>query len=526
MADTLLQDISQATTQSNTENFKQSEQRLLKFIDELNQKGEEIRIWIPDTSNFGHQSTSVHIMYRLATMGVQKIRIIYVVGEHDENWEKLYILILGLPPTPINKYLLNDKTTLYFSKFESENEFNKVMPLGITGGWDDNRPEGPGYFRVKDFCCLQPFLWEGVPQYKISATNVIYTAPNQPKKNPKEWIYETEEFPETYHMVQRGYYFSQPTLTEGDLEEFIRREGKSHKVGLIINIKAWVESGRALLVPVYFSPERAVAEFHDLFFNLFLGINYFQKKQPSPLPVIVLVMSEPQLRGYEALEATFNGSEVYNLSIPKETRINADLKKDSQRYQYLKNMGYLDFLQNKVKLFKDEEVSAAELRDAVAKYSLVQVSAIGLPKVVFDYMYGLSNLTMIFEGAGTGNLVMNLGKPFIRIRGADDENTQTYLNMYRTDLAPTVNTPFGRYGERLAITMETDAYKWETLMNSSPEKLPDEFIGNFLINGNRPNTDLHHAFLQQQQFYHSIYEDKLLVALHYWLSIRSQEEEQ
>ena len=525
MADRLI-DINQTTNQSNVLGFAQSEQQLQKFIAELNQKGGEIRIYIPNASNFGHQSTSVHIMYRLAAMGVKKIRIVYDPG--NDNWDKLYILILGLPYEEVDEYPLNAQTTLYFSTEGSP--LSETMPLGITGGWDGNEQMFKKLgLQVDDFCRLQPFLWGTVGGDVVSPQELFVG-----KVAQGTWEGYTVSFPETYRMLQRGYYFDQPTLTKSDWVKFAEQAKEMEReslVELVAEIERLVLTHQALLVPVYFSPGRAVATFHDLFFNLFLGIRNSQK-QVKDRPVIVLILSEPQLKGYEALEATFDGSEVYNLSTPKKTRINADLKKESQRYKYLDQMGYLDFLQQDVKLFKDEEdVSGIRLSEAVKTHSLVQVSALLLPRVVFDYMYGLSNLTMIFEGAGTGNLVMNLGKPFIRIRGADDKGKHIegkhtedkYTNMYRTNLNPTTNTPFAKYGERLAVTMETNADKWEDLMNSFSEKLPDEFIGDFLIDANRPYPSLYYAFRQQREFYHSIYEDKLLVALHYWLSIRPQE---
>lgn len=525
MADTTLwQQINAGTTEVNQANFAANQQRLQDGIRALNVAGQEIRIWIPNSSNFGHQSTSVHIMYRLAAMGVQRIRIVYEGGE--DAWEKLYILILGLEDEPADEYKLNDETTLYFTQSEYQVKPLEVMPLGITGGWDNNKALEARRFRVKNFCCLQPFLWKGAQQPDksfVPATNVIYTAQNPHEKKPEEWVYKTIPFPLTYRMLQRGYYFDQPALTPKDWKEFEEREQESAE--LIATIEDLVLKNEALLVPVYFSPGRVVARFHDLFFNLFLGIRSFQERVKAG-PVIVLVMSEPQLHGYEALEATFNGSEIYNLSTLDKKRILINLRENSQRYQYLQSMGYLDFLQKDVRLFKDEEITGDKLSEAIETHSLVQVSTLGLPRVVFDYMYGLSNLTMIFEGAGTGNLVMNLGKPFIRVRGADDANTHTYLNMYRTNLAPTTNTPFAKYGEKLAVTMETNADQWNALLDSSSEKLPDEFIGDFLIDANRPYPWLYDAFREQRHFYHSIYEDKLSLALHYWLNLPQPEEEQ
>ncbi|HAS39090.1 MAG TPA: hypothetical protein DCS93_01360 [Microscillaceae bacterium] len=519
MADRLI-DINQATNQSNVLGFAQSEQRLKEFIAELNQKGGEIRIYIPNASNFGHQSTSVHIMYRLAAMGVKKIRIVYDPG--DDNWDKLYILILGLPYEEVDEYPLNAQTTLYFSTEGSP--LSETMPLGITGGWDGNEQMFKKLgLQVDDFCRLQPFLWGTVGGDVVSPQELFLG-----KVAQGTWEGYTVSFPKTYRMLQRGYYFDQPTLTAKDREEFTERNPTQAE--LITTIETLVLTHQALLVPVYFSPGRAVATFHDLFFNLFLGIRSFQERVKAG-PVIVLVMSEPQPRGYEALEATRSGAAVYNPSREEKGKL-LIFERNDQRYQYLESRGYLNFLQQDVKLFKDkEDVSGIQLSEAVKTHSLVQVSALLLPRVVFDYMYGLSNLTMIFEGAGTGNLVMNLGKPFIRIRGADDKGKHIegkhtedkYTNMYRTNLNPTTNTPFAKYGERLAVTMETNADKWEDLMNSFSEKLPDEFIGDFLIDANRPYPSLYYAFRQQREFYHSIYEDKLSQALHYWLSIRPQE---
>ncbi|HAS39091.1 MAG TPA: hypothetical protein DCS93_01365 [Microscillaceae bacterium] len=514
MADTsLLERINTATNGVNQDNFAAKQAELMTFIAQLNSEDEEIRIWIPNASNFGHQSTSVHIMYRLAAMGAKKIRIIYAPGEENENWKKLYILILGLPAKPVDQYELDKQTTLYFSE-GSVSEPLSLSPFGITGGWDGNSEDAIIRFLVGNFCCLQPFLWTGAHQGEnpfIAATNKMYILEDEEEEDVV-----TIPFPPEYRMVQRGYYFEQPTLTKKDWEEFTRRNSKQAE--LIKTIEELVLTHQALLVPVYFSPGRAIAEFHDLFFNLFLGIRSFQERVKAG-PVIVLVMSRPQLKGYEALEATFNGDAVYN---PFRSGNIVTRKRDDQSYQYLESMGYINFLQNDVRLFKDQEITGAQLDHAIKSHSLVQVSALELPRVVFDYMYGLSNLTMVFEGAGTGNLVINLGKPFIRIRGADDENTKTYTNMYRTNLNPTTNTPFAKYGERLAVTMETNADKWEDLMNSFSEKLPDEFIGDFLIDANRPYPSLYYAFRQQREFYHSIYEDKLLVALHYWLSITPQ----
>ncbi|HAS39088.1 MAG TPA: hypothetical protein DCS93_01350 [Microscillaceae bacterium] len=524
MADTLLQEISQATIQSNTESFKQSEQRLLKFIAETNKQNKEIRIWLPASSNFGNQSSSVNIMYRLASKGVQAIRLVYFNGDEQvgSNWEKLRILILGLPEKPpaAGYPLPGTNTTLFFSDVTNDLDSGNwnmpyTTPLGITGGWDNEIIQILDAMDIIDFCCLQPFLWRAHQEN----SNLLYiTCIDESTEQDQETYF----FPKEYRIPNRAYYIPNPTLTPYDRQTF--EKVNPRKFGAVTTIEALVDEGKTRLVTVYVS-EKRVGDLYEILFNLILGIIYYQKKHVQK--VLIALPMNPLPGTMDALQYLLNGFVVTKRKIEGKNYQIVTREKDAfkNRYNYLQSKGYYEIFQ-RVTILKEEDTTGENITKAINNpaYQIVLANIGNVPKVVFDYLFSLNNLTSVFEGMGTATLAVNLGKPFIRVLGGND-----LTNLYRQDLDDPSNTEFGKDGAHIAEITSQKQILWnQALGSSNPPNTsnPDEVIGDFLLNANNPDDgkkegdNWYKFFKNQRKFFHDEENDKLMQALNYWASTR------
>ncbi|NQY05644.1 MAG: hypothetical protein HRT68_05405, partial [Flavobacteriaceae bacterium] len=469
---------------------------------------------IPASSNFGAQSSSVSIMYQLVSLGATSIRIVYVESDLvGSTWGKLKVLILGLPDEPVATYPLSDTVTLNFTQVQvgGDPNFETTMPFGITGGWDGNQSAILDFLNVESFCCLQTYLWEG--QDYQPRTNVIY--------QKEEGGTKTYEFPEALNMRFRAYYTEDPQLTQSEFQTL--QEQDARKAGCLKALDSLVKDDKILMIPVYFSPNRIKGKFQDVFFNLFLGILDYIKFTKDTRPVVLAVMSSPPTGYYDAVKTMLDGTAVSDIS---DTGVLTTIPKESYPSRYLnyQQKGYFPLLEKVAFLTTPETCTEENINNTVNgnENNIIVAGIEGLPKVAFDYIFGIGNSIRIFEGMATASSELNLGKLFIRIL-ADDTGEDG--NVYRLPpLGEDPNTTsFGKYMMRLSSIIDLNAAEWNYLINRSiSEKLlPDYLLGSFMISSVTPDSDLFNDFNQLREFYHNSIEDKLRNGLFYWQTLNS-----
>ncbi len=491
-----LETLSTGSTTASTENFNTSLIRLGNFFYKLNTAQEEIRIWVPATSNFGNQTSSIMIMYRLIKLGVANLRIIWVDRDPDgpgRAWKKLQILILGLPDTPPTGAFPIGNASVYFSEAQSYKPATDVK-LGITGGWDGNSINICQMLRTANFCCLQPYQWAGAQA--AQGTNMMYI--NWPD-DPIEL-----EFPNAADIDRKAYYVIPPALTTNDWLLF--KQLYPRQEGCIRAIDDLLDRGIAEMMPVYFSPGRPLARFPDIFFNLICGIIFRNKALGLTKPTIIPMLAGTDPGDYNRLRMLLQGS-LFN---PSGTRL--DGKTLPRRYTYLQQYGYLDAFKRVILLDDDYTCIGRNITlfATNGSYDVIVAAIRQEPKVVFDYVFSRATLLNTLEGMSTASLVLNLGTPFFHLQSNQP------VNIYRLPPLLQDNTPFSNFCNNHSDVLGFTARMWEAILNDpqlGPDFLPSGVLGRFINTAITPGSFTSTGFQSMKTFYSNQQNDKLLTGL-------------
>ncbi|RPE05735.1 hypothetical protein EGT74_25565 [Chitinophaga lutea] len=490
-----LETLSQGSASASTVNFDASMLRLNTFLQKLNTANEEIRIWVPATSNFGNQTSTIMIMYRLISMGALNLRIIWVDQDPDGPgvaWRKLQILILGLPDTPPTVFQIGN-ANVYFSEQAGFNP-TTVVRLGITGGWDGNSAAICTKLQTSNFCCLQPYLWSGAQL--AQGTNVMYVGgPDMPV---------TLNFPNGVDITRKAYYVPPPALTTNDWLLF--KQLYPRQEGCIRAIDDLLDRGIAEMMPIYFSPGRPLARFPDIFFNVICGIIFRNKALGLTKPTIIPMLAGTDPGDYNRLRLLLQGS-LFN---PSGTRL--DGRTLPKRYEYLSTNGYLTAFKRVLLLDTDDNCIGRNITlfATSGSYDVIVAAIRREPKVVFDYVFSRTTLLNVLEGMSTASLVLNLGTPFFHL-----QSNQT-VNIYRLPPPQQNVTPFSNFCNNHSDVLGYTQRMWEGILNDpqlGPDFLPSGVLGRFINTAVTPFTFTSFNFLLMKSFFSNQQNDKLLAGL-------------
>lgn len=172
----------------------------------LTAAGEEIRLFVAGSINYGHQSTSIVIMNRLIDLGVRRIRIVYQKSTNtnpnftdEETTVKLTKLIANLTLADIasGAAFVYRGAEIFFSDIEAVGGAVAFVNFGVSGGFDTTANICQS-MRVRCLLVLQPFRYT-----KARARNMLYFLPAQsPMRN-------AIELPSKL-FAERGFYIEDP----------------------------------------------------------------------------------------------------------------------------------------------------------------------------------------------------------------------------------------------------------------------------------------------------------------------------
>jgi hypothetical protein len=490
-----LETLSKGSESASSKNFKASTVKLNTFWGKLNSRSEEVRIWVPATSNFGNQTSTIMIMYRLIQMGVINLRIIWVDKDPDGPglaWKKLQILILGLPDTPPTVFKIGN-TNVYFSEVDTFKPSTAVT-LGITGGWDGNSPAICTLLQTNSFCCLQPYQWTGGKASK--GTNTMYIGGAD---DPTEI-----EFPKEADIPKKAYYTIPPALSDNDWLLF--KQLYPRQEGCIRAIDVFLDRGVVEMLPVYFSPGRPLDKFYDIFFNLISGIIFRNKVLGLTKPTIIPMLAGTDPGDYQKLRLLLDGF-LFNSSGTK-----IDGKALPRRYQYLQTQGYLTAFKRVILLDTESRCTGQNITICVnsGNYDVIVCAIAREPKVVFDYVYSRTTLLTVLEGMSTASLVLNLGTPFFHLQSNQP------ANLYRLPPLLSDETPFSKFCNANCTMLGSTQQEWESIINNTElgtEALPPTVLGRFINTVITPSSPTYIDFSTMKAFYSDPQNDKLLAGL-------------
>jgi hypothetical protein len=449
-------------------------------------------------------------MYRLIEMGARQIRIIYADGSEEaaslpdgeesletviEVWPKLQLLISELPDEPVTEFAIG-QTKVYLNSAEEwmsaqAGEVNIV----VTGGWDIEEEEKQVAlgawkdFKARNFLILQPLKW-------WSAPNLVGLAGQEALID----LAAAEELGTDYW--DSVYYVSRLQPTPAEEEWFRTRDPQRYSCVKAMLTRCTAPTPSIQMCPIYFSPGWTRAAGYDILLNLIASIIQRNKslapQQKTPTVIAVMAPLTAKVDYWQSLELLLNWqNERYPL-----------------RYKYLRQEGLFDAFQ-KVRLLKpsefNEETSAQVLAE-VGQDGVIMVALERVPNIIYNWLYASANLPGIFEGHGTASMILNLGKPYFRLRSAYEIDPDLYPLPAPEGIDGLTPQEFSAYCNQCSNLLEANVEEWEQRLQNG-EEAPAQALATFISRTADQNDPLSKAFRLQKEAYHSPLNDKLVQAL-------------
>jgi hypothetical protein len=488
-----------------------NEQDLLALQKFLSQE-EEVRIFVPDVCNFGHQGTTISIMYRLIELGARQVRVIYANGgdtslpDEEENletvvevWPKLQLLISELPDEPVTEFAIG-KTKVYLNSAEEwMNGGAGEVNIVVTGGWDiaeeERRVALSAWkdFKARNFLILQPFKW-------WSAPNLVGLA----GKNALVDLADPEELGADYW--DSVYYVSRLHPTPAEEDWFRARDEQRYSCVKTILTMCTAPTPSIQMCPIYFSPGWTRAAGYDILLNLIAGIVQRNKsvapQKKTPTVIVTMAPITSKVDYWESLRLLLNWRDERSKTLYPH------------RHKYMEQEGLFDAFQ-KVRLLKPEEFTAetsAQVLEEVGPDGVVVVALERVPNIIYNWLYASANFPGIFEGHGTASMILNLGKPYFRLRSAYEMDPDLYPLPASEGIQGLMPEGFSAYCNRCSNLLEANVDEWEQRLQKG-EEAPSQALATFISRTSDRDDSLSKAFCWQKEVYHSPLRDKLVQAL-------------
>jgi hypothetical protein len=377
-------------TQINFFNAGSMKQFVSPFL--ANLPSNQIRVYIPDSPNTGHQTTTCNVIRRIIQLGFTgTMEIVYIVGvkPNDSNGRNSEEIKQQLPELNITVNAttgiitcgspngLNHQVTVQFFVFDTT---NKSMPtpqweFGISGGVDiASQNVAQEVCNVKYFLTLQPFQWP--------AANLLWMGAQSINLGKQALLGEIQ------YLLTACFYRDISMFTwqyAGAYINQIPNDGRRAAIS-IINTQCLQAQSRVKFMPVY-GLGRGVKP---------VELEYWELEQTQALANIILGVFNAQLE-----------SPVFIMTIdPYNTTTDP-------WYQSVQNKLPAKYLLRlKTCNWNQLETTLTGLQDGEI---LVLNMGKVLPMPIFNYFYLEETLLPVFEGKGTSFLMVNSQKPFLQL---------------------------------------------------------------------------------------------------------------
>jgi hypothetical protein len=474
--------VDQPATPSTTADFASALQQTQAYVRTL----KTIKLFLPDCRNFGHQSSSINILLSLVRLGFSGHCI--VVGENQGALEKLRPL-LPIDPSKVPPWLDltvdGRQATLSFTTLRAPSQ--QPAELCLTGGYDWPS-ELLRQLDCPNIVALQHYQWT---KY-LSEHSVIIGA-----KKYDLTVSLGKDFPLLAFYRQVGH------LDYSLLQRFLELPAWQAIIPLMTSLLDLYHAEQFYLCPVYgintgrISPQRCL-------FNLLSGIADLQGRTACAKKAVVLIFSPQAAPGSIAID--FNKLATF-LQTSTWPGISSARYVPSQACMHWLTRSALD---KRVKYFSvPHETNVTQAIRALHQQDILLVQVGPVPAVLFDYIYSIANLPVVFEGQHTAALALNVGKPYVHL-------TEPGVNTHVYPLWSGYEAVALR-AQQVARALHCYPSAWET---PDQEAHPNRSIGQFLWEsvGNVDDSQLVAYFRTLGDFYHNPQHDKLWLALNFLVS--------
>jgi hypothetical protein len=476
-------------------------------IDSYLQSVGEIRIFIRNSQQFGHQSSSVNILRNLIRMGATGPFSIALLNSTEFDYPELEEKIRLLIP----QYTVTDQAFTIGKVSVTVTRLNKKLPpakFAITGGCDLTedllRREVLPLLNVPAYVQLQPYGWT-----KGKNLFIIYPP------NADSFTIDLEVDYPASQIVNRGFYLADPEVTPSDRIAINNNPKFAQQGAVAAKVIEAVEKEKFGLCPVYGISTKDRGDPLTSLLNTLAGVVSAQETYDSAKQhAIVIVMARLNDRsilkhinllginlGFED-PIGFNASSDFKKWWSDESHGGSDNSR-AFRIKVVGSNGAPATLQDVTKAIEDAKKEPNEKRVLV-------VYQPEMPTVLFNYLYKIATLPPVLEGQNTVELMINLGRPYLKI------TTDSYNSRYNYPTLPLNSRTDG------TEAAASNTIVFDGILHSGPALWADEAQSKTwppgilppLYNAYVRNTGkLADYFKSLRVFYHDQLNDKLLRAL-------------
>lgn len=480
----LILQLSQSGTDVLTRNLTQRFRNINTYLNQLR----PIRLFTLNSQNFGHQASTVNILRRLIQLGAPGPYELVLAGTSMADVvdlvNKIALLIPQFKPGTSMTFTLNGAQVTAVEYYPGTPNLAQA-DFCINGGFDDLQGKTIDWTKLNviNYVQLQPYAWHrGTNRVRIDDFDL-------------PTIINLDEYSPHTRLDRRAFYV-QPGITQDDWDNML-----SGNLATQSSICQWLlgelDGQRLFLNTGYGFGTKSIG--WQTLYNVVAGMRQSQvtlapARRSSVL--IALGVSQDDWSVFTDFVLFGEGGGVTN-SANFDTFFTETI---SGKVKYVGSPNNPPTLQ--------------QVQDAVASMAgdpqkVLVVFLTKVPGPLFNYLYERASVPPLFEGQNTTELMLNLGKPYLKISSNLDDTVFGYPTLPLNSMA---SGTYATEGQQRAFNGVTSASPdlWFTARPTyPPTQLPPMTSAYLTPGGNALAT----YFTSLRTFFHDELNDKLLRAL-------------
>ena len=466
---------------------------ILDYLQELS----EIRVFTANSQNYGHQAATVNILRNLIRMGITKPSYTLVLyGKNQADYTLLAMKISVLIPqyTVMEESFVLDGCTVKVKLMDITTAALPLGPLAINGGFDDlEGDKTPPYdqLNVVNYLQLQPYAWHrGTNMVRINdggLTDIIDLDELSPATNLRRRAFylDPKVTPDDWEKMKAGRFAVQTNICEYLLEQL-----DAAKIFLTVGYGYGTKGGG--LTSLY---------------NMLAGMRQSQiTLAAAQKPTVLIAIGVDQADSNEISDADFG---IANFASPTEAFTTF---LDDQVVGHIPSVGWgsTAITLEKVRLAV-EKLEADENKNQ-------QVLIVFLDKVpgpLFDELYKRASVPPLLEGQNTVELMLNLGKPYLKISSNETDAVFGYPTLPLSSLSSSAQALDAQSRAFNGIRASEPSTWFPERTTYPPTQLPPISKAYLTPQG----STLAKYFTRLSQFFHDELNDKLLRGLDLFINV-------
>ncbi|MGS2763399.1 hypothetical protein [Sinomicrobium sp. M5D2P9] len=438
-----------------------------------------IRMYVSATKGSGHQGSTVALLHQLANPEVENgfaykgtIEVYYSPDGND--LEKLLLLLPELDGKTEGK-VVNANVQLLPLPDKDQPPVNEVN-LGFTGGADDTHtPSGkkvPNFAKTintRYFLRLQPYKWT------MGENQIQFNSDRNPITLTEQNVLGYSSF------AQRAYFMRVPaTISEADWKYYRGEKKYAQQTEVVSWVIGQPDYDYAVVYGINNTTPMAYAySAEERMFEAILSMMASQRNGPGisdgARPIVVISLGNFRNREDE-LESLFKGGPAGTDNLVEDAA-----KVQQNRSTYLTQVKAAERIQLE---WSHDMISIQRHLDWLSgsKDRVLFVQLGGVPKPLYNLLLQKTTLPPVFEGQGTTNDVLNMGKYYLQPNLRSNVNYPStiigYSEYVKIDVSPII-----AYIPALPLQLQEMANNMNYPVNAWPaqsEDTPCEIMGQFI----------------------------------------------